>query len=63
MSYLMTLVAFALALGGGLFVFLETLPESQFLVLKRSKWSREASIVFILATAMAFGFLTFRALQ
>jgi hypothetical protein len=63
MSYLTVLIVFFLVLGGGIFVFLELIPETLFDVLARLRWGRELSLSIIFGAALGMGLLTLRAFQ
>jgi hypothetical protein len=63
MSYLMTFVVFLLVLTGGIFAFLELVPETHFVALKRMRWGREFSLTIIFGTALGISLLTFNAFR
>jgi hypothetical protein len=63
MSYLMTFTVFFLVLTGGIFAFLELIPEAHFVVLKRMRWGRELSLSIIFGSALGISLLIFTALN
>jgi hypothetical protein len=63
MSYLMTFTVFFLVLTGGIFAFLELIPEAHFAALKRMRWGRELSLSIIFGSALGISLLIFTALN
>ena len=61
MSYLMTFVVFLLVLTGGIFAFLEIIPEAHFVALKQMRWGRELSLTIIFGSALVISLLIFNA--
>jgi hypothetical protein len=63
MGYFVTFAVFFLVLIGGVFAFLEVMPEAHFVALMRLRWGRELSLTVIFGTALGISLLTFNALQ